>query len=104
MSNLPHYEADELDELLGIDYSDPQQRLAHFLVEQDYQCLADLVEIRKARGLSRDEVAERMGRTVEQVADFECVNSDPCLSTIRRYALAVHAMVSHVVTPVLDED
>jgi DNA-binding XRE family transcriptional regulator len=91
---------DELAELLGIDYSDPVQRLARDLTENDYALIGSLVEIRKAKGLTRADVAERMGTTVAAVGDLETVSSDPRMSILRRYAMAVGALMTTTVAPV----
>jgi DNA-binding XRE family transcriptional regulator len=89
---------DELAELLGIDYSDPIQRLARDLTENDFGLIDQLVHIRKDKGLTQAEVAERMGTTPRKVAALEAVDSDPRLSTLRRYALAVGAVVQSTAT------
>lgn len=86
---------DNLAELLGIDYSDPLNRLARDLTHADHLLIADLVLIRKGAALTQADVAERMGTTPAKVAALENVDSDPRLSTLRRYALAVGATVKH---------
>jgi transcriptional regulator with XRE-family HTH domain len=42
-------------------------------------------------------VADRMGRDKAAVSNFERLSADPHLSTIRRYAAAIGAMVTHTV-------
>ncbi|NKQ53325.1 helix-turn-helix transcriptional regulator [Amycolatopsis sp. K13G38] len=88
---------DELDELLGFDESNPQQVLARDLTEEDYKWVRELVELRKRRGLSQTELGRLMGRTQSVVSDIESMTSDPRLSTLRRYALAVGAHIRHEV-------
>lgn len=88
----------DLNEQLGIDLTDPIQRLAIDLVEGDYELLRRLIELRTEQGLSQAEVARRMGVTRRAVIAFERPDADPNLSTIRRYALAVGARVDHAVT------
>lgn len=90
---------DDLDEQLGIDRSNPLDRLAAGLVESDYAMLDSLVELRKKRGMSEFDVAERMGYTEVAVRAFEASNADPRLSTIRRYAMAIGAVIQHEVYP-----
>lgn len=46
-------------------------------------------------GLSQADVAKLMGITSYSVAALESLDSDPCLSTLRRYALAVGVYVAH---------
>jgi len=89
---------DEIDDLLGIDTNDPVQWLALELVESDDQLLRKLVAYRHAKGLTQSEVGQRMGVTQPAVAAFERVDTDPKLSTIRRYALAVGVLIRHVVS------
>lgn len=88
-----------LDELLGIDLNNPRQRLARILVDEDARLLDALVEIRKSSGRSQSEVAQLMGVTQSAVARIESGERDPHLSTLRRYAHAVGAEVTHRTVP-----
>jgi transcriptional regulator with XRE-family HTH domain len=85
-------------ELLGIDLDDPEVQRENAAIDRDMRLIESLVTIRKQRGLTQAEVAERMGRSQPAVSDFERLGGDPHLSTIRRYALAVGAEVVHTVT------
>jgi transcriptional regulator with XRE-family HTH domain len=82
-------------ELLGIDITDPEVRREAEAVARDMNLIETLVKIRKSRGLTQQQVAERMGRSQPAVSDFERIGGDPHLSTIRRYALAIGANVRH---------
>ena len=64
-----------------------------------------LVRVRLQRGLTVNDVAERMGIAPDAVVDqMERPDSDPHLSTVRRYAMAVGALVAHdVITEVIAE-
>lgn len=53
------------------------------------ELLAELVERRRAAGLSQAEVAERMGTSQPAVARLEAGGVDARLSTLERYAAAV---------------
>lgn len=64
---------------------------AEQLVDAHFRLLEDLVNLRKKRGLSQAVVGERMGVSQPSIASFEAYDSNPTLSTIRRYALAVGA-------------
>ncbi|MEY7973328.1 helix-turn-helix domain-containing protein [Saccharomonospora xinjiangensis] len=88
---------DELDELLGFDESNAQQVLARDLTDADYEWVRKLVELRKRRKLSQKELGDIMGRSQSVVSDIESMSSDPRLSTLRRYALAVGAIIKHEV-------
>ncbi|MGR6922284.1 helix-turn-helix domain-containing protein [[Actinomadura] parvosata] len=91
-----------LAELLGIDLTDPDVQRENAAIDRDMRLIETLVAIRRQRGLTQAEVAERMGRSQPAVSDFERLGGDPHLSTIRRYALAVGAEVVHVVTATPD--
>ncbi|MFC4124962.1 helix-turn-helix domain-containing protein [Nocardia rhizosphaerae] len=93
---------EELASQLGIDTSDPTTTLAHDLVEADDQLLEDLVALRKASGLKAADVARRIGRDRSAVTQFEKLTADPRLSTIRRYALAIGARITHKVEKVAE--
>lgn len=82
-------------ELLGIDPEAKAQRRANALAKADFDFIRDLVKIRKDQGLSQQDVADRLGITQATVADFERYDNDPKLSTIRRYAHAVEALIVH---------
>ena len=75
----------------------PSERQAHAmrLAAQDYEVIAALVGKRIALGLSQTDVAEMLGVTQQAISKFEQMDSDPRLSTIRRYALAVEAEIEH---------
>lgn len=90
----------DLNELLGIDMSDPLNQHAQRLAEAHGQLIYDLMMIRHRKGLSRKEVAERCGWKKSRVADFERIGGDPWLSSISCYALAVGADVQFTVTEV----
>lgn len=90
---------DEIDDLLGIDSSDPREALAGELVRADFNWVSQLTERRKQLKLSQADVAKAMGRSQSAVSDIETMSTDPRLSTLRRYALAIHAAVKHRVFP-----
>lgn len=71
---------------------------AKFLAKADYDLVFDLVRLREKSGLSQTDVAERLGISQQAVSKFERMESDPRLSTIRSYAHAIEALVSHDVT------
>jgi transcriptional regulator with XRE-family HTH domain len=90
----------DLNELLGIDMTDPLNQHAQRLAEAHGQLIYDLVAVRHRKGLSRKEVAERCGWKRSQVSDFERTGGDPWLSSISRYALAVGAELQFTVTDI----
>lgn len=60
------------------------------MAERRRGLLADLIEERRRAGLSQTEVAERMGTSQSAVARLETGGVDVRLSTLERYADAVH--------------
>lgn len=87
-----------LAEILGIDPTTPQARLAVAQALADRELLRDLVRERVRQRLSQQDVADRLGISQPTVAAFERHDSDPKLSTIRRYAQAIGVMVNHEVS------
>lgn len=85
----------DLDEIFGIDQEDATARLAALLVDEDERLIDRLIEMRRAAGLKQRDVAELLGITQSAIAKFESAERDPRLSTVRRYALAVGAVVRH---------
>ncbi len=84
-------------ELLGIDPDAPETRRELQAVERDARLIETLVRLRRARGLTQAQVAERMNRSQPAVSDFERLGGDPHLSTVRRYALAIGVDITHTV-------
>lgn len=66
-----------------------------YLEHQDRVLRGDLARARIIAGLSRSEVAERMGIAKRGVHDIEEGIADPHLSTLRRYYLAIGVVVEH---------
>jgi transcriptional regulator with XRE-family HTH domain len=86
-----------LEELLRRARGTAQHARTKMLAKNDYKLMADLVQIRISRGLTQPQVAERLGISQQAVSKLESYSSDPRLSTIRRYANAVEALIAHVV-------
>ena len=72
---------------------------AKVLAREDREMKAKLIRHRRNTGLTQKEVAERMGVTQQAVQKLERYDSDPKLATLRRYANAIGAFVSHEVVP-----
>lgn len=68
------------------------------LADQDLRLKAAMVAARREHGLTQAQVAERMGVHEKDVAALERYDSDPTLSLLRRYALAVEVRFVHTVT------
>ena len=70
---------------------------ARHLVNEDRELRFELIRLREAAGLKQKDVASRLGVSPQAVSKFERIDADPRLSTIRRYAHAIGAIVSHKV-------
>ena len=86
-----------LADQLGVDLSSQSQCRAVFLEESDSRLIRDLIELRVRLGLSQQDLADRLDIAQSTIASFERYDNDPKLSTIRRYAHALGALVSHSV-------
>jgi transcriptional regulator with XRE-family HTH domain len=71
--------------------ANPEARAAFDDAQARNSLVDALVSLRHALGLTQTEVARRMGVKQPMVSGFENEGSDPRLSTIQRYARAVHA-------------
>jgi hypothetical protein len=67
-------------------------RLAH----EDYALKYVLVDERVKQGITQEDVGHALGWPLDEVREFEAYWSDPTMSQIRRYALAVNMSVRHV--------
>ncbi len=67
------------------------------LVESHTLLMQELIALRKKHNLSQELVGERMGVSQPAVASYEGYESNPTLSSIRRYALAIGARIEHKV-------
>lgn len=82
------------DSLFISDGNDARQILASDLINQTQDLLADLIDLRRAKGLTQEDVANTIGITRTAVTAFERYDGDPKISTIVRYAMAVGARIS----------
>jgi len=95
LNNMTGIDLEELERAAGLDPDSPAYKLATALAEADDELLEALVQMRKDKGLTQAEVAKRMKRDRAAVSNFERLSADPHLSTIRRYAAAIGASVTH---------
>ena len=82
------------DSIFVSDPNDLQQMIASELVSQTQDMLDDLLELRKRKGMTQQDIAETIGVTRTAVTAFERYDSDPKLSTLIRYAMAVGARLN----------
>lgn len=89
---------DPLTQALGVDpENSPEVRRATHLAEQDFALLASLVRLRREQGISQSDLARQLGVTQATISSFEKMDNDPKLSSVRRYAHAVGALIYHSV-------
>lgn len=67
------------------------------LAAADLSLIFELVTMRHSSGLSVSDVADTLGWSAKKVRQFEQFDRDPRLSQVRRYALAVGAVIAHTV-------
>lgn len=91
-----------LDDLIA-GLEGPEQRLSDELLAQDRKLMAELIKFRRSREITQGQIAERLDVTQATIAAFERRGNDPKLSTLRRYAAAVGALVEHRVRDPLHE-
>jgi len=72
---------------------------AKLLAREDRAMRAELIRLRREAGLTQKMVAEMLGISQQAIHKFERYDSDPKLSTLRRYANVVGAVVEHQVIP-----
>lgn len=73
---------------------DQIRQRARALASAEREFWEGLVSLREHHNLTQAQVAERMGVSQSAVARLERYDSNPTMSTIRRYALAVEARLS----------
>ena len=79
---------------LMFDLDPKLMALASDLMESFDDLLSGLVDLRVAKGLTQNEVASRMGVTQPAIAALEAHDANPTITTLVRYAHALHAKVS----------
>jgi DNA-binding XRE family transcriptional regulator len=80
----------------GINLTDIRAH-SKVLARQDRNMKVSLISVRQVHNLTQQEVADRMGVTLKKVIKLEQYDSDPKLSLLRRYAVAVGADIYHQV-------
>jgi DNA-binding XRE family transcriptional regulator len=83
---------------LMFDLDPKLMAMASDLVESFDDLLSGLIDLRVAKGLTQAEVASRMGVTQPAIAALEAHDANPTITTLVRYAHALHAKVSITVS------
>ena len=88
MSGMPTHQYDLADSLAHEDIEDIADRNA----ESFYELKRDLVQKRKSL-CTIEQIAEQLGEPVAVVTEFEQYYSDPTVSQLQEYALAVMCLI-----------
>lgn len=75
------------------EINSPIGQLAQKLAQNEYDLLFGLIKRRLEAGLTQTDVAEVLGVSQQAVAKFESMESDPRLSTISQYAMAINTLI-----------
>lgn len=75
-----------------------QYKRAYRLVTNDMQLIDTLAAMRRSKHISVETAAARIGTTPAELEAIENGITDPTLSVVRRFALAVGATVEHEVS------
>lgn len=94
----------DVKDFLGIDDGNALDRLADYIVSADERLIRDLVARRAELGLTQQDVADRMGIHKSNVSRIERGDGDLLQSTLRRYVMALDAVVVHEVCAFEDVD
>jgi len=72
------------DELL----QDPEFKKEYDDLEEEFQLIQSLIEMRETSGLTQEEIAQKMGTQKSNVSRLEKGNGNPGWKTIQKYAHA----------------
>jgi transcriptional regulator with XRE-family HTH domain len=70
---------------------DPQFRKEYEALEPEHRLASALIRLRLAKGLTQEELAQRMNTKQESIARLESGRSLPSLNTVRKAAEALDA-------------
>ncbi len=75
--------------------TDEKAKALYNELDFEYQLLEELIEQRKASGLTQEEIARRMGTKTPNISRFEnsLLKPSPTLATLKKYA---HALGCHL--------
>lgn len=70
---------------------------AKFSAQENYKLKFDLIALRRSQGLTLADMAERTGYSVKKITKFEKYYSDPKLSMLKLYALALEVSIAYTI-------
>lgn len=80
---------------LYMDPDDVDMAIARQQAENAFGLIAQLRDLREARGLRQKDVADAMGRHTAVVSNLERLGSDPRWSSLQRYANALGVVLRY---------
>ena len=78
---------------------DPEFRTAYEALEPEYRLAAALMRLRLAKGLTQEQLAERLHTKQASIARLESGSSLPSLSTVKKVAEALDATLEIYLQP-----
>jgi transcriptional regulator with XRE-family HTH domain len=78
---------------------DPAVRKEYEALEPEYKLASDLIRLRLSKGLTQEELANRLHTRQSAIARLESAGSLPSLSTVKRVAEALDADLYVAVRP-----
>jgi DNA-binding XRE family transcriptional regulator len=95
MTNSPP--AKTLSALLNEGEQDELTRKAKFSARESYQLKFNLIKLRKEKGLTAADMAERTGFSIKKITKFEKYYNHPKLSMLNLYALALEVSIAYTI-------
>lgn len=94
-----------MSKLIGPVNRRQRQNLAKQLAMANYVMLSELINKRIESGLTQKDVADLLQVSQQYISKFESLESDPRLSTISKYAMAINVLIEHKIRefPVRDD-
>ena len=78
---------------------DPEFKKEYDALEPEYKLASTLIQLRLSKGLTQEQLAEKLQTKQSSIARLESGESLPSLSTVRRVAEALDAELDIVVRP-----
>jgi len=93
----------KFDDFLAEQLQDPELAAIHEELTPQYQIVRDLLDLQKARGLSAEELAQKVGVSVDDLYYLEDAGGQLSFSLLYRIARALDARVEIRLVPLKTE-
>lgn len=77
-----------LDQLKKEAFKNPKVKNAYDELDEEFQLIQALIDMRKQSGLTQEQIAEKMGTKKSNISRLEGANSNPGWKTLQKYAHA----------------